>query len=61
MGIYSMAAVRVCDRYDPCIYMYTCMLMRDAEGRKKEASKVIQTIYSKAAQHTQGSHFSKEK
>ena len=32
------------------------MLMRDAEGRKKEASKAIQTTQSKATQYTQGSH-----
>ena len=35
------------------------MLMRDAEGRDKEASKVIQTKQSN--KHTQGSHFSKVK
>ena len=40
-----------------CIYM----LMRDAEGRKKEPSKVIQTTkQSKATQHTQGCNFSKK-
>ena len=33
-----------------CMYM----LIRDAEGRKEEASKVIKTM----KQHTQGSHFS---
>ena len=32
------------------------MLMRDAEGRKKEASKAIQTTQTKATQYTQGSH-----
>ena len=35
------------------------VLMRDEEGRKKEASKVKQTDkQGKATQHTQGSHFS---
>ena len=40
------------------VYMY--MLMRDEEGRKKEASKVKKQ-QSKATQHTQGSNFSKDK
>ena len=48
-----------------CIYTRTCtcicivisiarthMLMRDAEGRKKEASKVIQTIKQSNTAHT---------
>ena len=35
--------------------VYTYMLMRDAEGRKKEASKVIQT--TKQTNTTQHSHF----
>ena len=34
-------------------------LMRDAEGRKKQARSYKQQ--GKATQHTQGSHFSKEK
>ena len=35
-------------------YMYTCMymLMRDEEGRKKEASKVIHVQKNKAKQHS---------
>ena len=37
------------------VYIY--MLMRDEEGRKKEARKVKQIT----TQHTQGSHFSKGK
>ena len=36
---------------------YMHMLMRDEEGRKKEASMVKQ---SKGAQNTQGSHFPKK-
>ena len=41
--------------------LYIYMLMRDAEGRKKEASKIIYKQQGKATQHTQGSHFSKVK
>ena len=38
---------------------YMIVLMRDAEGRKREASKVNQTNkQGKATQHTQDSHFS---
>ena len=40
--------------HDCIIYM----LMRDAEGRKKEARSYKQQ--GKATRHTQGSHFSKE-
>ena len=36
------------------------MLMRD-EGRKNDASKVIQTTMQSNTAHIQGSHFSKEK
>ena len=42
------------------MHMFMYMLMRDEEGKKKEASKVIQK-QNKSTQHTQGSHFSKEK
>ena len=38
------------------LYMCNYTLMRDGEGRKKEASKVIR----KATQHTQISHFPKK-
>ena len=38
-----------------CMYRY--VLMRDAEGRKKQGRS--NNLQSKATQHTQGSHFSK--
>ena len=45
--------------YYMCMYMLMYMLMRDEEGRKKEASKVIHVQMNKAKQHTQDDHFSK--
>ena len=45
-----------------CVCVCVCVShMRDAEGRKKEASKIKQTNKAKQQQNTQGSHFSKEK
>ena len=41
---------------DVCIFVCTYMLMRDTDGRKKEARSYKQQ--SKATQHTHGSHFS---
>ena len=50
-----------CHMMCTCIYMY--MLMRDAEGRKEGRKKQARSYkqQGKATQHTQGSHFSKEK
>ena len=35
-----------------CRYMYIHVLMRDAEGRKKQASKVVQTTIKAKQQNT---------
>ena len=45
-------------RMHSCVHVY--MLLRDAEGRKKEVSKVIQTIRQSHSTH-KAVTFSKEK
>ena len=46
VGIYSMAGVRVCDRYDPCIYVHVNERCR----RKVDTSRSYKQF--KAKQHS---------